>query len=665
MRRALFASVALFATTMFAPCALAADPPRVVRTTPADGATDVPLDVGVLRVEFDRPMRTDGWTLWQVADDPFPPLDGPDATRWVGPQTLEARLARLIPGTRYAVQLNAAAAGRRAFAAADGTPLEDVVVRFTATGAAPLRDDGPPREGRPDDDHHPAALCGTWATTVRGQRVEREFVADGRVRETWAGGLARSWRWDARNALVLDTDRALVFRLEASAGPPPQLRLTRDDGYVVDLDLVPGAPRSRGAAPHVGAWQSPENANGFRHGVTLGADGAFRHEFGPPDQRIRVLGGTYHLDGTTLEVTGRSIAAWSVDDEGGLHTQDLLLGDLRWTRVERDATADRPDRPDRADATLAGTWRREAGDVISTLDLGRDGRYAQTVLRGGRERRSAGAWAADGGRLTLRRDGEDAERVYRFRLDGDGLQLFEADGTEIAWRRATAGGAGPVRPWVGVWTAEGDDGDVRLALGADGRFAWSRDVFGDVTRRSGTYRAAGATLSLAVEGGGTIDYGWRLLDDGRLELSLPGGAKTVLTREATATPPARTDAGRRTPPPEPEPEPPPAPPRPRLTGDAAAIVGVWTYRAATSDGWRSYYVSWRTQFKADGRFQTDTVDRNGAHTVRGSWRVADGRLVTRADEDEKDVVWTYRLLDRDSLHIAGDEGNGITFHREP
>ncbi len=100
------------------------------------------------------------------------------------------------------------------------------------------------------------------------------------------------------------------------------------------------------------------------------------------------------------------------------------LGDLRWTRVERDATADRPDRPDRADATLAGTWRREAGDVVSTLDLGRDGRYAQTVLRGGRERRSAGAWAADGGRLTLRQPkkapGQSFADFFAARKKGDG-----------------------------------------------------------------------------------------------------------------------------------------------------------------------------------------------------------------------------------------------------
>ena len=113
--------------------------PAVLRSEPANGSVGVPVDVGVLRIRFDRDMSRGSWTLWKSDRGEFPPLAGEVTDPFTDARTVEIPLARLKPGTTYAVQLNSAAKGRQGFKGADGDPLPDTVIAFRTAeaGAAP------------------------------------------------------------------------------------------------------------------------------------------------------------------------------------------------------------------------------------------------------------------------------------------------------------------------------------------------------------------------------------------------------------------------------------------------------------------------------------------------------------------------------------------------
>jgi hypothetical protein len=120
--------------------------PRLVRSEPAVGATDVAVDVGALRCTFDQNMKQNQWSIVEAEQGTFPPLDGDRAARWIDSRTFELRLARLEPGVTYAVQLNSP--WRDGFqTAADQTPLPTTVVHFTTAGA---RDRESPRDDAPN-----------------------------------------------------------------------------------------------------------------------------------------------------------------------------------------------------------------------------------------------------------------------------------------------------------------------------------------------------------------------------------------------------------------------------------------------------------------------------------------------------------------------------------
>jgi hypothetical protein len=105
-----------------------------VRSEPADGARDVPLDVGTLRLHFDQDMQ-DGHTLWGSERGQVPPLPEPEAARWRTPRLFEIPLGPLQPNATYAIQLNSAR--RRRFRSAAGEPLPITTIVFRTGGGAP------------------------------------------------------------------------------------------------------------------------------------------------------------------------------------------------------------------------------------------------------------------------------------------------------------------------------------------------------------------------------------------------------------------------------------------------------------------------------------------------------------------------------------------------
>ena len=116
-----------------------AQEPRVLVSKPADGATNVPLDVGELHIFFSQPMSTGSWSLLELQGCEFPPIINTDKP-WRDNQTFVMKLQSLKPGVKYGVQLNNAV--KKGFKSADGQiALQPTSIRFE-TGPGSKEDDG-------------------------------------------------------------------------------------------------------------------------------------------------------------------------------------------------------------------------------------------------------------------------------------------------------------------------------------------------------------------------------------------------------------------------------------------------------------------------------------------------------------------------------------------
>jgi hypothetical protein len=110
--------------------------PKVASISPANGAADVDPATKAIVVTFDRPMRTDGYSVMYLGEngpDHFPALNGepvysPDGMVLVLPVTLK-------PEWVYRFCLNDASGG--AFRSRDGVPLARYEVTFTTGKAKP------------------------------------------------------------------------------------------------------------------------------------------------------------------------------------------------------------------------------------------------------------------------------------------------------------------------------------------------------------------------------------------------------------------------------------------------------------------------------------------------------------------------------------------------
>jgi hypothetical protein len=114
--------------------ALEADRPKVVSTTPADGAADVDPDLAAIQVVFDRPMEDGSWSL--VGGGPnFPETSGKPAyddtkTTWTVP-------VKLKPGWSYRFMLNSDRFQN--FRSREGVPLKPVEVSFRTAEKPPKK----------------------------------------------------------------------------------------------------------------------------------------------------------------------------------------------------------------------------------------------------------------------------------------------------------------------------------------------------------------------------------------------------------------------------------------------------------------------------------------------------------------------------------------------
>src|SRR5262249_22611323 len=108
-------------------------PPKIVKSIPENGATDVDPRLGVVSITFNMPMGAGfSWT----GDGPaFPPGPEGEEPRWSADGKTCTLPVRLAPGTQYELGLNGFQ--DKNFASKWGVPLEPVQFTFKTAGEAP------------------------------------------------------------------------------------------------------------------------------------------------------------------------------------------------------------------------------------------------------------------------------------------------------------------------------------------------------------------------------------------------------------------------------------------------------------------------------------------------------------------------------------------------
>jgi hypothetical protein len=87
--------------------AIAAKSPRIVSMSPANGATDVPLDTQEIVITFDRPMEKGNMALMRIPGATFPPRPAGAGAQFDASGKVLTVPCRLQPGVTYGFGLNA------------------------------------------------------------------------------------------------------------------------------------------------------------------------------------------------------------------------------------------------------------------------------------------------------------------------------------------------------------------------------------------------------------------------------------------------------------------------------------------------------------------------------------------------------------------------------
>ena len=110
--------------------------PQVVELRPEDGATEVDPKTSMLRVTFDMPMDTGGYS-WTGGGPTFPKIPNGKKPRWSRNAKTCMLPVKLAAGTTYEVGLNSF--GHKNFASKWGVPIDPVTYSFSTAGKADAR----------------------------------------------------------------------------------------------------------------------------------------------------------------------------------------------------------------------------------------------------------------------------------------------------------------------------------------------------------------------------------------------------------------------------------------------------------------------------------------------------------------------------------------------
>ena len=104
----------------------AARPPKVIRTVPEAGATDVDPSITEIIAEFDKDMRPGSFSCVKNNEKLYPQTTGDPF--WRTPRICVLPV-KLEPGCTYWLGLNAGY--YRSFRSAEGTPAEEYIIEFS------------------------------------------------------------------------------------------------------------------------------------------------------------------------------------------------------------------------------------------------------------------------------------------------------------------------------------------------------------------------------------------------------------------------------------------------------------------------------------------------------------------------------------------------------
>jgi hypothetical protein len=477
-----------------------AQPPKVTKSRPVDGATEVPRDVGVLLVFFDRNMKQNQWTLWTSEKGEFPPLAAPEENPWRDPRTLELRLEPLKAGTTYAVQLNSAKAKKQGFRSAeDDEALPDTVITFTTNsmglaptsappGPGPTPPSAPVPEVKPESEPEPAPAP----------------VPNPPDAAPTAATLAGEWKSD-------------ITSLDAWT-----LTLRADGTFELSAILV---VNEKVEYP---TWKGRfEVTNG---GVDLrGEDQFFERLAYTHDPKGEALAGILSRQLVNLKRTG-VVDAPAPEPGPAPAPAPAPVGPKPGPK--NPLFGPRP-----AVSPLVGTWVDDSGAV--TVVLKADGTFSRVMRTETGEQKATGTWVAKDGALEVKTAGEDETLRLRYEMpDRDTISLTADDGSLDRLRRVGTGTPAPAPGsattadgLAGEWFAEDPTGSMRLDLKADGTHA---SVFANAQGRratTGTWTAQNGTLTLRLlEVNQVLAWPFTQPDKDTLQLTLPGGLVVSLKR---------------------------------------------------------------------------------------------------------------------------------------
>lgn len=144
MRRTRFWAVwGVFAVapSLLASAAVAGTAPKVVKTTPGDGAKDVDPATAEIVVVFDVPVKQTTWSVVQVGDATFPELAGDNPIAFRDEKTCVVKV-KLQAETAYGIGFNSKT--RQGFKSADDeTPAEPYTLQFKTGSGKPAVAEGP------------------------------------------------------------------------------------------------------------------------------------------------------------------------------------------------------------------------------------------------------------------------------------------------------------------------------------------------------------------------------------------------------------------------------------------------------------------------------------------------------------------------------------------
>lgn len=497
------------------------EPPRVLAAWPADGSDRVPADAGAILVVFDRDMDRESHSLVGAEGGETPPVTG--GVRWLGPRAVSIAVGALPAGRRFALGLNGEK--HHGFRNADGVPLPPFVLRFASApaGAAarPVVARVEPAPGAVGVDPGLDEIVVTFAEDVKPGGMSLLRLPGAEVL-----GYVRERPPYLRSPRVL----AIPVRLRPGVTYGASVNGTEKAGFVAAATGEPFLPHpivfttaAAGAPPPdaddglSGRWSATES--GVRIAIALGADGRYLYE-AAFDGETETARGAWRRDGSTL--------VFSEDGAAEPLRVPFRRPDAATLEVELDGTTVRLVREgDAAPAArrLDGVWEWSDGARALRITLRADGSYEYRSRMEGGEATVRGRWRDLGEAIEIVPEGRDPIRLACRLVDADMLEisLGAGDPVRLARSKTVVPPASPPKPSLaGTWAWCGEGAEVRIVLGADGRFAYRGREGDEVEETRGTWRDLGASLEIREDGAAeplVVPY---RLAGGRLEIELDG-----------------------------------------------------------------------------------------------------------------------------------------------